>query len=217
VSDTPPVRRWTEVYAVGFVLLVITYGNLVQNVGDWTGATGRGLQGVPPVMGGVSALEWFNVGYLAVAIAVLAPLVRHLSRPLPLLQTSALARGQWLYLSFLWWMTVGNLAKQLTHFTGRRLVTEGVILVNAAVCTLILLLTAVPAAEPDIEFTPEAGKADRVGWGKLVAAGLIAALVATTIDWGVVRAVWGDDKAPYANKHIRFGPDRTIKRPNSPA
>jgi hypothetical protein len=213
-SDEPPIRRWTEVYAVGFVLLAITYVNLVQNVEDWTRAMAPEVRGVPLRMGGLSALAWFNLGYLAVAVALLVPLVRHLKRPLPILQTSALGRGQWLYLILLWWMIVGNLGKQLTHFTGQRLITEGVVLVNAAICTLILLLSDFPRWAEAREDQPGEG---RIGWGKLISAGLAAALVATTIDWGIVRAVWGDEKAPYANKHIRFGPNRTIKRPNSPA
>ena len=36
VSDEPPVRRWTDAFAVSFVVLFMTYLNVVKNVPEWT-------------------------------------------------------------------------------------------------------------------------------------------------------------------------------------
>jgi hypothetical protein len=201
-SDDPPSRRWTEVYAVGFVLLLITYLNLSKNAGEWVR-----VKAVPAAMAGLSAAHWFDLAYLALAVAVLVPLVRHLSRPLPLLSASPLGRGQWLFLAFLWWMVVGNFERAVVGFAPQRLVTEGVIHLNAALGSLLLLLSSTPArAETDaLPFEP----AVRSRLRKTLAVGLTAAAVSVLVDWGVVRAIYGDRFAGYASRHIRFGPNAT--------
>lgn len=204
-TDDPPVRRWTEVYAVGFVLLLVTYVNLRKNVNDWTKAGA-----VPGVMAGLPAGAWFDLAYLAIAVAVLVPLVRHLRRPLALLPTSALGRGQWLYLVFLWWVVVGNFERIVVRFTPERLVTEWVILVNAAFCTVLILLTSgLTRSGPMASPAPSR-------LGRVFAVGLLAAAVSIVADWGIVRALYGDRFAGHAKLHIRFGPRATVARPGSP-
>ena len=59
VADEPPVRRWTEVYAVGFVLLGITYLNLRKNPGTWVKDNGMAR-----VMYGLPLTTWFDLGYM---------------------------------------------------------------------------------------------------------------------------------------------------------
>src|SRR6185437_5628328 len=93
----PPVRRWTEVYAVGFVLLGVTYLNLRKNPGTWT----REL-GMARVQYGLPMTAWFDLGYAAFALAVLVPLIRHMRRPVPIVPTSWVGKGQLLYIVFLW-------------------------------------------------------------------------------------------------------------------
>ena len=202
LGDGPPARRWTEVYAVGFVLLGITYLNLRKNPIMWVNN-----RAMPAEMGGLPTVAWFDLAYLALAVAVLVPLGRHLRRPLPLLPASPLGRGQWLYLILIWWMVAGNFDREIVGFTGHRLVTEGVIWLNAAVATLMILLS--PGASRTAPENP--GTIQRRGVGRLVAVGLTASAVAVLADWGVVRAIYGDryTGGKYAGLSIRFGPTAT--------
>jgi hypothetical protein len=205
VADEPPVRRWTEPYAVGFVLLLITYLNLQKNPANWIRA-----HALPATLYGLPARAWFDLGYAALAVAILVPLGRHLRRPLPLIPPSWLGKGQWLYLVFLWWMVVGNFERALPGFAPQRLVTEGVIQVNAALCTLLVLLGPAPArlhvGAPALTYRPAIRR--------VLAVGMLAATISVLVDWAVVRAIYGDRFAGHAQLHIRFGPRATTTRPD---
>jgi hypothetical protein len=203
LSEEPRPRRWTEPCAVGFVLLLITYLNLRKSVGTWTSA-----QAVTATMAGLPAGTWFGIAYLLLAIAVLVPLARHLHRPLPLLSMNWLGKGQWLYLVFLWWMVVGNFERALTSFTAQRLVTEGVIHLNAVLCTL----TAVLVPSPSVVKMATTESLPRPSVRRIIAAGLVAAAISIMIDWGIVRAIYGDRFAGHAGRHIRFGPNATTSK-----
>jgi hypothetical protein len=202
LDDDPPVRRWTEVYAVGFVLLGITYLNLSKNPGTWIkGGVARVLYGLP-------LTTWFDLGYAALAVAVLVPMIRHLRRPIPIVPASPVGQGQLLYLAFLWWMVVGNFDRALIGLAEQRLVTEGVIHLNACLCTLLVLLGAGGGRSVDLPHPVEPA-ARAVGRAVLV--GTIAAVVAIGLDWGIVRAIYGDRFAGHAGLHIRFGPRATVE------
>jgi hypothetical protein len=87
------------------------------------------------------------------------------------------------------------------------LVTEGVIHLNALICAVILMFTDHPrtvAEGPGNKWGQEPA-----GWGRLVAAGLLVALVAVVVDWAIVRGIYGDRFAGHAGLHIRFGPNAT--------
>jgi hypothetical protein len=148
---------------------------------------------------------WFDLGYAALALAVLVPLIRHLRRPVPIVPTSWVGKGQLLYVVFLWWMVVGNLDRILPGFVEQRLVTEGVIHLNACLCTVLILLFA--GARRDLVPVMPAPRAI----GRAVLVGAVAAVVAIGLDWGIVRAIYGDRFAGHANLHIRFGPRATVK------
>jgi hypothetical protein len=207
LSDHPPRRRWTEPYAVGFVLLGITYLNLRKNPQQWVRAGA-----VPAVMAGLPARTWFDLAYLALAVAVLVPPVRHLRRPVTLVPATWTGKGQLLYFVFLWWVVVGNFERALAGFAPQRLVTEGVIHLNAALCTLLVLLgtrgEAVAIDPPIPSYRPLIRKA--------VAMGLVAAVAAVLADWGIVRAIYGDRFAGHAALHIRFGPNATTRKKPDP-
>lgn len=199
-----PARRWTEVYAVGFVLLAISYLNFRKNIADWLESGD-----VPRLMHDIPVARWFDFAYILLAIAILVPLIRHLSRPLAFLQLNPLGRGQWLFLAFLWWMVIGNFEKAVVHFTAQRLVTEGVILVNAVLCTLLALLVPTSAS---VSVAPEATTPQpHFRWRNTVAVGLVVSALSVVADWGVVRAVYGDKFAGHAKLHIRFGPNATTQ------
>ena len=97
VSDEPRLRPSTEDVAVGFVLLAITYVNLVKNVPQWVK-----MQAIPRELYGLPSRLWFNLGYGFLAIVVLFLLARHLRSRLALVPPNPLGQGQLLYLVFLW-------------------------------------------------------------------------------------------------------------------
>ena len=202
-TEEPPVRRWTESYAAFFVLLVLTYINLAKNPEDWVKA-----KAMPGTLYGLSANAWFNIAYAVLASVFLALLMIHRKRPLPILSASWLARGQGLYLVFLWVMVIGNFERALVSFAPQRLVTEGVIFLNAALCTVGIFLSA-PGTNCQL---PGEGS----GWSgllrKTMAVGLVVAALSVVADWAVVRGVFGDSFVAHAGKHIRFGPDATATK-----
>jgi hypothetical protein len=203
LSEEPPLRRWTESYAAAFVLLVVTYLNLVKNPEAWVNA-----KAMPAVLYGLSAETWFNLAYLALTGVFLTLLTVHRRRPLPLLSASWLARGQLLYLAFLWVMVIGNFERALVSFAPQRLVTEGIIFLNATLCTAGIFLNA-PATDREL---PIAG----FSWSRLLrkvaVVGLLAACFSILADWAIVRGLYGDRPATNAAKHIRFGPDATATK-----
>ena len=199
---------WAEAVAVGFVLLFIPYLNLRKNVRDWVQA-----RAVPETMYGIPAWLWFDLASLIVALGMIALLVRHGRRRLAIVPDDPLGRGQALYVLFLAIMVIGNFERALVGFAPQRLVTEGVILVNSVFCTVMLLtmdfawrVAHDPAKQPT-ERVP-------IGWARLMAAGMTAALAAIVIDWAIVRGIYGDRFAGHSGLHIRFGPGATIHSTN---
>ncbi|MGP0065703.1 MAG: hypothetical protein ACLQGP_19125 [Isosphaeraceae bacterium] len=196
----------TEPMALGFVVLGITYLNLRKNVGQWVN-----FKAMPPEMGGLAASTWFDLGYLLAALTLLALLVRHARRPLAIVPESPMGRGQLLYLVLLWWLVVGNFERALVAFAPQRLVTEGVLYVVALLCTLLLL-----AGPPEVDCASATPPKDRArpGLALTIAGGLLASAISIAADWAIVRKIYGDRYAgaPYARKHIRFGPNATIHR-----
>src|SRR5262249_4699328 len=134
-SDEPRLRPWTEVIAAFFVLIVITYVNIVKDVSTWVKE-----KAVPADLYGLSSWAWFNIGYGLLAGVVLLLLARHVRSPLAVVPKSYLGKGQLLYLVFLWWMVIGNLMRAIPPFSEQRLITEGVIHLNAVLCTLFILI-----------------------------------------------------------------------------
>ena len=198
--------RKSELLAVGFVLLVIPYLNLRKNVADWTRAGA-----VPQAMYGIPAWAWFDLAALAVAASLAILMARHLRRPLAVVPENPLGRGQGLYLLLLAIMVIGNFERALVGFKDQRLVTEGVIHLQ----------------RPDLRRDPpDRGPPARPGnnssgqrkpaparWGRLVAMGVGAALIAVLADWAIVRGLYGDRFAGHAGLSIRFGPNATTSGP----
>lgn len=204
VTDRTRVRRWTEVVAVAFVLVGITFLNLRKNPADWVKA-----KAMPELLYGWSPGTWFHLAYLALALAVVGLLIRHQRRPMPLLPASALGQAQWLYLVFLWWMVVGNFERAVVAFAPVRLVTEGVIFLNAVVCT-VLVLGCSPTPRPVALLTTNSPPRDR----RAIGFGLVGMAVTILGSWALTLAVYGRAPVPHAGKHIRFGPDATaVERP----
>jgi hypothetical protein len=199
-DDSASARRTTP-YALAFVVLLITCLNLRKNAGEWVR-----VGAMPPAMAGLSAVAWFDLAYLLIAITLLALAVRHAYKPLAILPQSPLGRGQLLYVVLLWWLVVGNFERALVRFTAPRLATEGVIAAVALGCTALVL-----GWPPPSRFPPARSSGPGRPWlARTIAAGLLAAAGAILLDWAVVRAIYGDRFAGHASLHIRFGPRATI-------
>jgi hypothetical protein len=199
LADLPDHRPWTEPFALGFVLLGITYLNLRKNVGQWVDA-----KSMPAEMAGLSAWAWFNWGYAALAVALVVLWMRHSRRPLAVVPPTWSGKGQILYLGLLWWLVAGNFERALVAFRPERLVTEGVLYLVALACTLVLLLA--PGQTGELTKL-EAGTPAARGRSRLaatVAVGLIAATLSILADWAIVRAIYGDRFAGHAGLHTRF-------------
>jgi hypothetical protein len=204
VSDVPRLGRWTEVAAVAFVLLLLTYVNVVKNVPNWV------LQhGIPSDLYGVPARVWFDAGYAVLAVAVLALLIRYLREPLAVVPASPLGKGQLLFLTLLWWVVIGNLMRTIPPFAEQRLVTEGVIHVNAVICTVLILLWPAPLPGPATQGQPTIGRSLQAVAGVGILA--LAAVIALS-SWGTC-SIHGEDFVGHGGYHVRFGPKALPPRP----
>ncbi len=199
-SARVPARRWTEAFCVGLVMIGLTYVNLVKNVETWIKH-----EAMPAEMYGLHAYWWFTIGYVAVLIAFVVLAVRHHRRPLGVIPDRWVGRAQLLYLTFLWVMVIGNLMRAIPPFHPQRLITEGVIIINAIVCTVLVLilgetLRCGPAA-------PARGYGRLLG--KTLLVGVFSFIALLGAQTAIARLCYGDEHAPGAGKHIRFGPDAT--------
>lgn len=207
---TPPLNedrtlhRWTEPLAASGVVLLITYLNLRKNPGAWSKANAMADQ-----LGPLESATWFNLAYSLLAATVLIVLYRHLRQPIALLSCSWAGKGQLLFLVLLWWMVIGNFERALVSFAPQRLITEGVIFLNATLVTLLVLIRT-PAPNHDLPATTVSRTLP--GLRRTLVVGVIAAVLSVFVDWAVIRAVYGNQFAGHAGLHIRFGPDATATK-----
>ena len=197
-------RPWTEPFALGFVLLGITYLNLRKNVAQWVGT-----KSMPAEMAGLSAWAWFNWEYVAFALVFFLLWMRHTKRPLAVIPPTWSGKGQALYLGLLWWLVAGNFERGLVAFRSERLVTEGVLYLVALACTLVLLLETGKSGVPTMPETLTPAVRGRSPLAATVAVGLAAATLSIVADWAIVRAIYGDRFAGHSRLHTRFGSTAT--------
>lgn len=198
IEKTP--RRWTDLFAVAFVLIGITYVNIVKNLSNvW-----REGKVIPETIYGLSASTWFHLGYLALAAALVAVLIRHARRPVALGAASGLVKGQILYIVFLWWIVAGNFTRVLP-FHEQRIVTEGTIHFGACLATALILILPRDDSPP--------GERTKPGLIALffltIVLGLLGTAATTAVEMGLTRKMYGDERVHFGNLHIRFGPNNT--------
>ena len=206
-SAPPP---WTSAFALVFVLVGVTYLNHRKNASTWV----EHVDALPerpyglPVAGWLRRSRgWFELFYGLLAAALLYLVIRHRQQPLSLLPSDALGQGQLLYLVFLWWVVGFNFSRAIVAFAPQRLVTEGVIALNAVLCTVLVICVdpgAGSSAPGGIDISPWFGRV--LWWGIPVA-------VATTLGyWGLTHALYGRRHISHAGLCIRFGPDATTRQ-----
>lgn len=202
-SEDSSLRRWAEPACVLFVMLVLTYVNIVKNLEAVWLKDPRTLQ---DTMWGLSSETWFDLAYLALALAIAVPILAYYrGREIAVLPASPLGKGQLFFIVFLWWIVIGNLSRTVP-FAEQRLITEGLIHVNACLCTVSALL--LPATWRTAGTQPLPNMRSLVN---LAAASVaIGAVLVVAGEFGLVRGLWGDKFAGHAGRHIRFGPDATI-------
>ncbi len=201
MTESPPLRRWAEPATVLFVLLVISYVNIVKNLESmWFKA-----DVVAPELYGISTYIWFRIAYVALGIAIAVPVLRYWrGGEMDIMPSSQLGKGQLLYVVFLWWIVIANLMRT-TPFAEQRLITEGVIHLNACACTLLALLLPSRQRFAELQVPP-----DFLTLIKRFAASLALVVVIIVVaEFALVRILWGDTFAGHAGKHIRFGPNAT--------
>jgi hypothetical protein len=164
---------------------------------------------LPALLYDVRSVVWFNLGYAALALAVIGLLVRHLRVRLAIVPESPLGRAQLLFVVFLWWIVVGNLMHAIPPFAEQRLITEGVIQIVAVLCTVLALLWSCPACLPDWQEGDSSGRS-LLGLGGIGVAVLLAAVAgASYATW----AMYGNALVGQAGYHTRFGPDARTGKP----
>ena len=209
--DEPRVRPWTEIFSVVFVFNILTYINIVKNVRDWTEArpVGPGMfRSVAeflraPLIGNItlSAWTWFTLMWLGFTACTVWVLVRHRKQPVSLVASAWLGKGQLLYLMFLWLIVIANFTKAVVAFSDGRIATEGMVMVNALICTVLILGYARPQDE-----TPAIREANFGRLTRQSAALLCILLVATvTIYTTGIRALYGNQWTGWGGNNLRFG------------
>jgi hypothetical protein len=214
LSSSPPA--WTGMFAIGFVLLGLTYLNhrkcaltWVEKVDSLTERS-HGL----PVAGWLRAskgwIGWLELFFLAVGIALFAVLRSHASSPLSLIPGTTIGKAQLLYLVFLWWVVVMNFDRAIVAFTPSRLVTEGVVSLNAVICTALVAILPAGIAVKTLPWSTEADVSGDLLW--LGGLGLVVAAVAAVCFWGATHGLFGRQQVPHAGRNVRFGPNATATR-----
>ncbi len=205
----PRVRKWTESFSVFFILIALLYVNLVKNVPDWTQVYGA-HSAVPAVMKAplipqivMSALGWFNLTFLLMGSCLAAILWVHSRRPLAIVPSSWVGRGQLFFLIFLWAILIGNWEKAMPGFHEQRLATEWVMMVNGLIVTFLFLCfgrdESSAQSPASTDFVAVARRVVAIG-----VAGILLAMVGFT---SVQHMIYGDRFDNFGGRNLRFGPE----------
>ncbi|HVC91724.1 MAG TPA: hypothetical protein VND66_14000 [Acidobacteriaceae bacterium] len=213
-SDDPPVRRWTEVFSVVFVLWLLPYLNFRLSPGEWVGE----IKGLHSKLYGINIVSnllpsqgfvgWLDFVALVLGFALVLLLVLHRRRPLPCIPVSWMGKGQLFYLVFLWLIVAMNFMLVLPRFTQIRLVTEWCITLNATACSVLLIYGCFARPSQVLQYVPDGSYASSIR--KVVIFGLLGAVAVSLLGFGIKLACWGNQPAGVLGVDpIRFGPNNT--------
>ena len=228
--------RWTRAFSALFVMLVLTYFNVLKNVEVWSNQlnpdiwkrtiqhAGGVTETVPalwdfPYIGRLPGIDflnmtptgWFNFTWLLLVIGCIVIVVRHYRSPLAIIPKSSLAKGQLIFLILLWIMVIGNFEMALTAWNPIRMITEWVIFVNALIATVLVLL--LPREDETVIIIEEENYKPiyRRLWIKAVAALLISSVLFFT----TIRMIYQYptyEKLNFKQYQTRFGPEANWRR-----
>ncbi len=202
----PVLPPWMDMFTIFCVIIALTYLNYRKAVQTWVDT----IQSLPEKMFGIPVvgwlrhsrgwIGWFELVYILLSIALIVILAVNLRDPIPFISENWIGRGQLLYLILLWWMVVFNFERALVNFSPHRLVTEGVIKLNAIICTVLVPIsvhTVPKQTGSTVSFSDELLQVAL--WG-------LAVMITTTFAfWGIKHVLYGKRHAPGASLHIRFG------------
>ncbi|MEZ6045099.1 MAG: hypothetical protein R3C11_05865 [Planctomycetaceae bacterium] len=140
-DNSSPRKRGTEILAVMVSVAAVIYANVWKNVHNWVRDNLMAAELDAPLFRGISfpADDWFLFFYVLGSLAFLYLLIQHGKQRIPIVPSTWLGRGQLLFVITCWTFVTANLSHALPGFTGQRLLTEGIITVNAIILTLCLL------------------------------------------------------------------------------
>jgi hypothetical protein len=158
-----------------------------------------------PLFGSItlSAWTWFTLMWAVFTSSTIAVLVRHRSRPAALIPSTWLGKGQLLYLMFLWLIVIANFTKAVVAFSDGRIATEGMVMFNACICTVLLLVCARPQDETPALLEPNY----RLLTQRAMLLLPVLLLLTTAVYTGGVRALYGDQWTGWGGNNRRFGAD----------
>ncbi len=212
-DDLVPRQRWTEIVSITFALPALVYVNMYKNLNDWSPFEWSrvlmpNFMKAPWIDFEMSAAGWFNLFYLLATLAFIGLMIAHTRRPLAIVPQSWIGRGQMLYFLLLWAFVLGNFAKALTYFGEGRLLTEGIIQINAVIVTLLMLLLP---REGELVRQRDEAKFGRWIVGSAVV-GLILFATLPLAERAALRSVYGDARVGHGGINLRFGPNANWKR-----
>lgn len=231
--------RWTKAFAALFILLGLTYFNVVKNVAVWSEQLNPevwqqstvlpdGSQSLSPAhwdmpylgrLPGFGFLSftpvtWFNITWLALVIACVIIVYKHFKKPLAVFPSNALARGQIIFLILLWVMVVANFERALTGWHPSRLLTEWVIFINAIIATVLILILPIENIPSKFQESGNMLQSYRKQWIKALGVVIVATLFFTFSN----RLIYHYPEYQKLNKktyHTRFGPEASWRsKPN---
>ncbi|MCA9152159.1 MAG: hypothetical protein KDA92_22805, partial [Planctomycetales bacterium] len=220
VRRVPPLRDdgtsqdWTQDVALVLVLPVLLYVNLVKNLEEWVptdpavkGALPREMS-APWIDITLSASQWFHLFFLAASFVFVAILLHSRRRAIAVMPSTWVGRGQLLLLAILWTFVIGNFGRALPGFNAGRLLTEGIIFLNALAATAFLLVYGTPGGDVPAETQPE--MQTPVAWRKWLfvtgAVFLVCSLGVPAAQTWTTRQLYGDAPTGKRNNNFRFGP-----------
>jgi hypothetical protein len=225
ITDDPttgpaPIRRWTELLSVVFVLWLLPYLNFRYGPKEWVGevkdlqSSLYGINIAGNLLPSQGFIGWLEVVALAMGVALVLLLVLHQRHPLPIVPTSWMGKGQLFYLVFLWSIVAMNFTFVLPRFTPIRLVTEWFICLNATFCSVLLFYACIarPAVVPQTAATlPHAPQSSYASWNRqVILLGFLGAILVCHLGFGIKLMCWGDQPAGKLGVvPIRFGPNNT--------
>ncbi len=239
IQESKQNFRWTRIFSALFILLGITYLNIVKNVAVWSeqlnpqvwlqevqkadgSVTTAPAQWDLPYIGrlpGVDFLHlsptgWFNLTWALLVIGCILIVRRHLRSPLPIIPRNSLAKGQIIFLILLWMMVVANFERALTGWHPTRMLTEWVIFVNAIIATVLVLLLPQESMSIAITETEDYKPFYKKLWIRTVAAMLISGV----LFYSTNRLIYHYpeyNKLNHKAYHMRFGPEASWRsKPN---
>ncbi len=204
-NTTEKAGRWTEVFAVSFVLFFVTLFNARKNVPEWIKRKLIPEEMQIPLIDiePWSTWHWYHIFWLFGAFAGIALLAHHVKKErLAFIPESWLGKGQLLYLVFVWLVCFFNFERAISYFGAGRLLTEGVITINTVFVTMMILLwPPTKTHRVEGEDKPYGASFKRIAVGLLIALGVTVGGMSFT-----KHMVYGDSFAGHAGENYRFGP-----------